>query len=98
MLHVILQACDSQSTGKVLKAFVQMCFDLQEWELLNEHIQLLTNSSCAFICCLCIYIKYYIGRVNICMYLILYFGFSYQAVASMVEQCCGADSRLRDQI
>ncbi|CAI8038715.1 26S proteasome non-ATPase regulatory subunit 12 [Geodia barretti] len=34
---------DSQSTAKVLKAIVQMCFDLQEWELLNEHILLLTK-------------------------------------------------------
>ena len=38
-----LQASDAQSTGKVLKAIVQMCFDLQEWDLLNEHILLLTK-------------------------------------------------------
>ena len=37
------QASDAQSTGKVLTAIVQMCFDLQEWELLNEHILLLTK-------------------------------------------------------
>jgi 26S proteasome regulatory subunit N5 len=37
------QASDAQSTGKVLKAIVQMCFDLQEWDLLNEHILLLTK-------------------------------------------------------
>jgi 26S proteasome regulatory subunit N5 len=36
-------ASDAQSTGKVLKAIVQMCFDLQEWDLLNEHILILTK-------------------------------------------------------
>ena len=39
----VLQATDSPSTGRVLKAIVQMCFDMQEWELLNENILLLTK-------------------------------------------------------
>ena len=42
-MWLVLQASDSPSTGKVLRAIVQMCFDLQEWELLNEHILLLTK-------------------------------------------------------
>lgn len=40
---VCVQATDAPSTGRVLKAIVQMCFDMQEWDLLNEHIILLTK-------------------------------------------------------
>ena len=42
-VHDYWQASDAQSTGRVLKAIVQMCFDMQEWDLLNEHILLLTK-------------------------------------------------------
>ena len=38
-----LQATDTLSTGRVLKAVVQLCFDAQDWEGLNEHIVLLTK-------------------------------------------------------
>ncbi|KAL5473497.1 hypothetical protein EMCRGX_G027987 [Ephydatia muelleri] len=36
-------ASDALSTARVMKAIVQLCFDLQQWELLNEHILLLTK-------------------------------------------------------
>lgn len=111
MLHVILQACDSPSTGKVLKAIVQMCFDLQEWELLNEHILLLTKKrgQLKTVCpprvhSFALYIsiiKYYILWVNISMYLVLYFGIFLSGCSidgRAVLSLCGADSRLRDQI
>lgn len=42
-MHDFWQATDAPSTGRVLKAIVQMCFDMQEWDLLNEHILLLTK-------------------------------------------------------
>lgn len=38
-----MQACDSMSTGRVLKAVVQLCFDAGDWEGLNEHIVLLSK-------------------------------------------------------
>ncbi len=38
-----MQANDSLSTGRVMKAVVQLCFDTQEWDLLNEHILILTK-------------------------------------------------------
>lgn len=37
------QASDARSTARVMKAIVQLCFDLQQWDLLNEHILLLTK-------------------------------------------------------
>lgn len=37
------QACDTISTGRVLKAVVQLCFDAEDWEGLNEHIVLLSK-------------------------------------------------------
>ncbi|XP_064405875.1 26S proteasome non-ATPase regulatory subunit 12-like [Halichondria panicea] len=36
-------ANDSISTGRVMKAIVQLCFDTQEWDTLNEHILILTK-------------------------------------------------------
>ncbi len=38
-----MQANDSISTGRVMKAIVQLCFDTQEWDTLNEHILILTK-------------------------------------------------------
>lgn len=40
---LFLKASDAISTARVLKAVVQLCFDAQEWELLNDHIMLLTK-------------------------------------------------------
>ena len=37
------QASDAPSTGRVLKAIVQLCFDTKDWEMLNEHVILLTK-------------------------------------------------------
>ena len=37
------QAVDSISTGRVLKAIIQMLFDVADWESLNEHILVLTK-------------------------------------------------------
>lgn len=34
---------DALSTGRVLKTIVQLCFDLRDWDLLNEHIVLLSK-------------------------------------------------------
>ncbi len=39
----MLQANDAVSTGRVMKALVQLCFDTQEWDMLNEHILILTK-------------------------------------------------------
>lgn len=38
-----MQASDTISTGHVLKAVVQLCFDAQDWDGLNEHIILLSK-------------------------------------------------------
>lgn len=106
MLHVILQACDSQSTGKVLKAIVQMCFDLQEWELLNEHILLLTKKRGqlktvisphvhSFAVCAYASSTTYGYLVRIVLWIFLS-GCSIDGRA--VLSLCGADSRLRHQI
>jgi len=40
---LIPQASDTLSTGRVLKAVVQLCFDAEDWEGLNEHIILLSK-------------------------------------------------------
>lgn len=37
------QATDTISTGRVLKAVVQLCFDAEDWEGLNEYIVLLSK-------------------------------------------------------
>jgi 26S proteasome regulatory subunit N5 len=36
-------AGDALSTGRILKAIVQLSFDLKDWDLLNEHIVLLSK-------------------------------------------------------
>lgn len=36
-------AVDAVSTGRVMKAIVQLCFDAEEWNMLSEHIVLLTK-------------------------------------------------------
>ena len=38
-----MQASDARSTGRVMKAIVQLCFDANDWDMLNEHIVLLTK-------------------------------------------------------
>lgn len=37
------QANDALSTGRVMKAAVQLCFDTNEWELMMEHIMIFTK-------------------------------------------------------
>ena len=37
------KASDALSTGRVLKAIVQLCFDMGDWDSLNEHIVILTK-------------------------------------------------------
>lgn len=39
----MLQASDGPSTKRVLVAIVQMCFDTEDWESLNENIMVLTK-------------------------------------------------------
>ena len=41
------------STGRVLKAIVQLCFDARDWEVLNDYIVLLTKrrSQLKTVCC-----------------------------------------------
>lgn len=38
-----LKGADMQSTSRLLVAIIRLCFDQREWELLNEHILLLTK-------------------------------------------------------
>ena len=38
-----MQASDAPSTKRVLIAIVQMCFDTEDWESLNENIMVLTK-------------------------------------------------------
>ena len=42
-IYLYFQAVDSISTGRVLKAIIQMLFDVADWESLNEHILVLTK-------------------------------------------------------
>lgn len=39
----LMQASDAPSTKRVLVAIVQMCFDTDDWESLNENIMVLTK-------------------------------------------------------
>jgi 26S proteasome regulatory subunit N5 len=40
---LFLQGADAISTGRILEAIVQLCFDTKKWDLLNENVISLTK-------------------------------------------------------